>query len=320
MDEIKVTTQKPEETKKSFSFFGLLKGLFFLFLIVQFLPDVIFTIRHAAEEALDDRTQVGCVDILGPIVDSRAVTILKKYAEDKKIKGILVRITSPGGLPGCAQALHYEILRIRENKPVAVYIENCCASAAYHMAAAGDYIVATPSALVGNIGAFVEIANIKGLLDDWKVRFNYIQSGKFKTMGSPMKDMSEDERELLQSVSDDTYQQFIKEVAASRELDLTKHLEWADGKIFTGNQAHVLGLIDETGDQQKALDYLKKVLKSETDLRLMTQKAPFSFINLFSGSGEGVDMSGSSSGMESNVGNIMGKALGQVLKAGVLGV
>lgn len=315
-DEIK-TTQ--ELTKRSFSIFGLFKWLFLTFLFVQFVPDAI----SAVKEAFDTRPRIGCVDLTGPIAESqKGIAVLEKYASDDSIKAILIRVSSPGGLPGSAQSFYYEILRIRDKKPVVVYVENCCASAAYHMSSAADYIVATPSALIGNIGSYMEIANIKGLLDDWKVHLNYIQTGKFKTMGSPMKDLSAEEQALLQSVVDDSYQQFITEVAATRELEVAKHLEWADGKIFTGQQALVLGLIDEVGSQKTALDYLKKQLKSETDLKLVTQKAPFSFINFFgSSSPEGVDMSGSSSNsLETSLGTVVGKAASQFLKAGLLGV
>lgn len=311
MDDIKKTKME-ESTKGSFSFWGLLKALFIAFLIVQFLPDAFSTAKNALTEALDTRPQVGCIDIVGPITDSqRGIALLKKYNEDSAIKAILIRINSPGGLPGSAQALYYEINKIRENKPVAVYVENCCASAAYHIAAAADCIVTTPAALVGSIGTYMEIANIKGLLDDWKVRMNYVQSGKFKTMGSITKELNDEERNLLQMVSDDSYQQFIGEVALSRTLDVAKHQEWADGKVFTGQQAHALGLVDELGGQQTALDYLKKILKSEVDLKLVTQKVPFNFLNMLGGE-DSLDMG------ESGAGTVLGKAFGQFVKASAL--
>ncbi|MCK4517707.1 signal peptide peptidase SppA [Candidatus Babeliales bacterium] len=272
-----------KETKKKVGFFEIIKNIFWLLIFLQFAPIIFANLKRTIDDAISPSTHVGYLNISGMLVDSTFYTKnIQRFLKAPEIKALVVRLDSPGGLPGSAQAIFQELSKFKEKKPVVAFIENIGASAAYNIAIASNHIIATPSALVGSIGVWLQVPpNIKYLAEDWKVKFRNIQSGEFKTSGSPFKDMTASEKKHLQEVSDDSYNQFITDVAKSRNLNVKDHKIWADGKVFTGNQALALKLIDQTGSFQDAIEKIKKEAMIETDIKLIKPKRPTGLMKLF---------------------------------------
>ena len=163
--------------------------------------------------------------------------------------------------------------------------ENMCTSAAYYVAAASNKIIAPASSLMGGIGVFLQLPNVKELLESWKVKFKFIQKGEYKTAGSPLKDHTPEELAYLQGLADGNYAQFIKDVAKSRKIDLRREKIWANGKVFLGAHAKQLGLVDIIGSYQEAEDALKvlaKIPESE-EIKLVAPPRPSPIARLFSG-------------------------------------
>ncbi len=250
-----------EERRSENRFGNLLKNIFFLLIILQFAPAVLQGLRKQLTGAFVPRTYVGALQLRGMITDSRYYTKqINKFLKNDDIKGLVIHIDSPGGTPGSPQAIFNDLKKFKATKPVVVVIENIAASGAYYVAAGANKIICAPSSLVGNIGAYFQLPNVKGLADNWKVSMNYIQSGAYKTAGSPFKDISPKEAAMLQSVTDDTYRQFTADVAAGRGIKLADVATWGDGKIFTGTQGKALGLVDKIGSYSDAKEQMRSLL------------------------------------------------------------
>lgn len=256
-----------------FSFSSILKNIFFLLLIIQFIPGVISTVSESIESVVSPKTHVGYLKIDGKI-DNAAFYAkrIEEFEKNELVKAVLVKVESPGGLPGSSQAIFKELKRLKEKKPVVALVENICASGGYYIAAAADKIVASPSALIGSIGAVSQIPNVKGLLDSWNVRMNYITAGKYKAVGAPARELTPDEQAYLQELANDTHQQFIKDIATSRNISMSQHKTWANGQVFTGNQALKLKLIDETGSFRDAVAIIKELASIEGEVKLVSIK------------------------------------------------
>lgn len=282
-------------------FFEIIKNLFWLLIFIQFLPIVFSGLKKTIQEAIIPKVAVGYLSVNGLITDSSFYTKqMRKFLKAPEIKALLVRIDSPGGMPGSAQAIFNELKKFKEKKPVVAFIENMGTSAAYNIAAATNHIIASPSALVGSIGVWMQVPpNVEGLAEDWKIKFRTIQSGEFKTSGSPFKAMTPEEKAHLQLVSDDSYNQFVKDMATSRNLSINDHKVWANGKVFTGNQALALKLIDQVGSRQDAIDELKKLAVIEEEIKLIKPRQPSKFMQLF-GSPHDTDNGTSFSGFMAN--------------------
>lgn len=248
-----------------------LKSALILLVILQLLPVFIKTFKSNYEAVAEGRTKVGLITIKSTISKADKYTkYLRKYFKDNDIKAILLKVESPGGASGSSQAIFQEINALKKEypKPIIAYVENIAASGGYYIAAATDYIVAEPSAIVGSIGAFVMAPELKGLLDKLDVKYDIIKSGDLKGMGDPFIDLTSEQRANLQSLSDDTYRQFTQDVAQKRaKLSLKKINEWANGRIFTAYQALPLGLVDELGPELAAIEKIKEKAGIETEIQ-----------------------------------------------------
>lgn len=279
---------EPTEKKRSRSetFFTIAKGLFFVLLILQFAPPIISNFKTSIEDAVS-KSRVGCITIKGILTDSSFyVKKIDDFLKASDIKGLIVKINSPGGLPGTAQAIFMELNRFKQKKPVVIVVENMCASAAYYIAASGNRIICAPSSLIGSVGVLAELPNVKDLLNSWKIKFSYVQSGAYKTAGSPLTDMKAEERIYLQQLCDDNYQQFIKDVAKSRGLLVKDYKQWADGKVFSGTQALKLKLVDQIGSLNDGIEVMKKLANIQDDVRLVKAKRLRGIARLFSSGDE----------------------------------
>jgi protease-4 len=202
--------------------------------------------------------KVALVKIEGVLMTSSPIVEeLNSYAEDLSIKAIIIRIDSPGGGVVVSQEIFNAVLNAKKaGKKIVVSMGTVAASGGYYVAAAADRIVANPGTLTGSIGVIMQYAVIEKLLDKIGVKGQVIKAGEYKDAGSPFREMTPQEKKLLQSVIDDVHSQFIEAVikgrnetlAEGRKLSLEEVRAIADGRILTGRQAYDLRLVDELGD------------------------------------------------------------------------
>ena len=210
------------------------------------------------DQVTDNR--IGVVEITGLIQDSQGiVNQIKKFREDERIRGIVLRIDSPGGTVGPSQEIYDEVLKTREGKKI-IYASmgTLAASGGYYIASAANQIYANPGTLTGSIGVIMAFSNMKGLMDKIGLQPEVIKAGKFKDTGSPARPMTEKERSLLQDVVTDVHQQFIEAVAKGRNLSVAEVSKVADGRILTGRQALSMNLVDKLGGMQVSIDQLAR--------------------------------------------------------------
>lgn len=250
--------------------------ILFIFLSLSAISLFIFIAAYAITAGLGSFSlsvgeKIAVVKIEGVILDSKdIIEELRDHRENKAVKAILLRIDSPGGAVAPSQEIYTEVLKIRDEgkKKIVTSMGSVAASGGYYIASASDKIVANPGSVTGSIGVILELANVSGLMKKVGVESVVIKSGKFKDVGSLFRTMMPEERELLQGVIDDTYDQFVEAVSAGRGINKEDLIPIADGRVFTGRQAKKLGLVDELGNMQDAIKITADLagIKGEPDL------------------------------------------------------
>lgn len=200
--------------------------------------------------------RVALVTITGQIESSESIVReIRHWSERSDVAAIVVRLDSPGGGVAASQEIFEEIGKARDKgKKVVASMGSVAASGAYYIACAVDTVVANPGTLTGSIGVIMQFPVFEGLMDKVGVRLETIRSGEFKDVGNPGRAITPREEEMLQSVIDNTYDQFVDVVAEGRGIARDSVLSFATGAIFTGEQALDLGLVDVLGDYQDAID------------------------------------------------------------------
>ena len=225
-------------------------GAFFLAII--FISLVIALLTKEASVQFGDKVAV--VEVEGIITDPTSVNDeLRYYGERDDVKAVIIRINSPGGGVGPSQEIYSEIKRLRETKKVVASMGAVAASGGYYIAAAADKIVANPGTITGSIGVIIEFVNVEDLLKKIGLKGYTIKSGRFKDIGSPIKEMEPEEKELLQEVVNDVYGQFVEAVSSGRNIPREEVEKIADGRILSGAQAKKAGLVDSLGTLQDAI-------------------------------------------------------------------
>ena len=225
-------------------------GAFFLAII--FISLIIALLTKEASVQFGDKVAV--VEVDGIITDPTSVNDeLRYYGERADVKAIIIRINSPGGGVGPSQEIYSEIKRLRETKKVVASMGAVAASGGYYIAAAADKIVANPGTITGSIGVIIEFVNVEDLLKKIGLKGYTIKSGRFKDIGSPIKEMEPEEKELLQEVVNDVYGQFVEAVSSGRNIPREEVEKIADGRILSGAQAKKAGLVDSLGTLQDAI-------------------------------------------------------------------
>jgi len=239
-------------------FTGVVLIIFLLFLFA--LQSLIFIQNFWPESyglpGVVSRARVGVLEIKGPLFSAdRYLEDLQRYEKRKDVKAVLLDIDSPGGAVAPIQELNEALERIKEQgKPVVAAIRSVGASGGYYLASSADTVVATPGSMVGSIGVQIQVMRIEELIDKVGIEYEVIKSGDYKDIGSPFREMSADEREVLRHMIMDVYDQFIEHIVQNREqLGRARVEEIADGSIFTGRQAYEKGLVDMVGTKNKAL-------------------------------------------------------------------
>ncbi|MFH1652495.1 MAG: signal peptide peptidase SppA [Pseudomonadota bacterium] len=178
---------------------------------------------------------------------------IEQAGSDEAIKAVILRIDSPGGSVAASQEILEAILKLKEKKPVVASMSNVAASGGYYVALGANKIIADAGTITGSIGVRMEHVQISGLLDWAKIKQQTLKSGKYKDIGSPLRELTPEERAILQDMLDDIHNQFKQAVALSRNMPMDQIDKLADGRVFTGLKAKELGLIDDLGGLTRAL-------------------------------------------------------------------
>lgn len=198
--------------------------------------------------------KVAIVRLEGLIMSSEQVNKeLDHFAERSDVKAIVLRINSGGGVVGASQEIYEKVKDLKGVKPIIVSVDNAAASGAYYAALESELIVANHGSLVGSIGVILDYPVVTELFDKLGLHVETVKSGKLKDSGSPTRPVSIADREYFQSVVDDQHEQFISAVAEGRNLPIEEIRQYADGRIFTGNQALEISFIDTIGTFDDAI-------------------------------------------------------------------
>lgn len=198
---------------------------------------------------------VGVVEVKGPIVESeRVVEDLTFFREQPHVRAIVLRVDSPGGSVGPSQEIFAEVRRLAEEKVVVASMGAVAASGGYYVAIPATRIVANPGTITGSIGVITQVPNVEELADKIGFRMNTVTSGPSKDAGNPFRPFTEDDRRVFRELVDDVYRQFVEDVARGRGLELDHVRKLADGRVYTGAQAMDLGLVDELGNFNDAVE------------------------------------------------------------------
>ncbi|HKZ22436.1 MAG TPA: signal peptide peptidase SppA [candidate division Zixibacteria bacterium] len=246
--------------KKDIILASIITASFILFIGVIFLA-LVGALYDDNNVALDFGEKIAIIDVHGVISSSaNVIRQLKKFGDDSSIPALIIHIDSPGGGVAASQEIYEEIRKVREKgKTVVASMSSLGASGGYYIACAADTIVANPGTITGSIGVIFEIPIIEELLKKVGIRFEVIKSGEMKDAGSFARSITPKEREYLQQVINDTYDQFVEVVVKERDLSHSQVYKLADGRVFTGRQAQKLKLIDELGDLEDAIEIAAKM-------------------------------------------------------------
>ena len=198
--------------------------------------------------------QIARIEIDGAIVSETRKNVLKalKIVKEKKFPALLLRIDSPGGTVADSQEIYEALKKLRETVKVVASFGNISASGGVYIGVGAEYIVANPGTITGSIGVILRGNNLERLLDKVGVSFKVIKSGPYKDILSFDRELTTEEQTILQEMIDVSYQQFVNTVAQGRNLDVEKVKSFADGRIFTGQQALELGVVDRLGTEEDA--------------------------------------------------------------------
>lgn len=229
-------------------------GVFFVFLLAVFAL-VYYTVRHGDTSTEVMRSgsggRIAVVDLEGVIITPKdTVKELKKFADDDSVKAIILHVNSPGGGVAASEEIYKEVRRIRDEKKkqIVAAIETVGASGAYYVASGANKIYSNNGSIVGSIGVIMEWYNYSDLMKWAKLKNIVIKTGEFKDTGNPARDLTPAEQEYLQSTAENMLGQFVSSVASGRNMKVEDVKAIADGKIWTGEQAKSMKLVDEIGD------------------------------------------------------------------------
>ena len=208
---------------------------------------------------------VGLVELVGEITESETVVDqLDRMQRDPSVKAVVLRVDSPGGGVAASQEIYDAVQRVKdEGKPVIASMGGVAASGGYYVACAADSIIANPGTLTGSIGVIMSFPNTEELFRKVGVHFETIKTGKFKDVGSMWRPMTDEERTLLQGVLGNVYDQFIDAIVDGRGMKKEDILPYADGRIFSGDQALEYGFVDKLGSLEDAIEMASSMVKIE---------------------------------------------------------
>lgn len=252
------------KTKKAVALasFLTLGVLFFLvlgfFLMAELLSRTEITgERIAVIEVYGPIANTGSFDILGGrrATADDIIPLIQKVSKNPQYRALLLKIDSPGGSAAGSQSIFTELIRFKEetDKPIIVSLGDMATSGGYYIASAADYIMASPATLTGSIGVIIEVGNFEGLYEKLGIEYEVITGGDFKDIGHHGRSLTDEERQILQGLTDEIYDQFIAAVVKGRGLEEAAVRDLATGELFSGSQALKLQLVDDLGNYQDAI-------------------------------------------------------------------
>lgn len=232
--------------------------------------------------------KIAVVEISGVIMDSKdTIEKLEMARKNKDIKAIIVRVDSPGGAVGPSQEIYQEMIHIdsdkEKGKPVYASFGSIAASGGYYVGSAARKIYSNPGTLTGSIGVIMQFVDLSKLYEWAKINPNTLKAGRYKDIGSPNRDMTEEERDLMNGMLGKVHQQFIQHILDKRKDKIKgKIQDHAQGQIFSGQEAFELGLVDELAGLWQAARSIHKelTLQGEPELIYVKKKKKFSFLEM----------------------------------------
>jgi len=227
-----------------------------LLVMVIIFSALVFTISAISgrKKSLLPTERIAVVTVEGVITDAREIIEqCEETLKDDTVRAVVLRIDSPGGAVAPSQEIYGAVRELKKKKKVVASIGSLGASGGYLIACAADRIVANPGSIAGSISTVMHLVNAEGLMKKIGLKASVIKSGKYKDIGSPAREMTPEERALLQGVIDDMNEYFVDIIALERKMPKEKIRSIADGRVFSGRQARQAGLVDELGDFNAAV-------------------------------------------------------------------
>jgi protease IV len=227
--------------------------------------------------------KIGVVYVEGVINDSLAITEdLNDFAKDDSIAAVVLRVDSPGGGVAASQEIYDAVIELKKTKKVVASMGSVAASGGLLVACAADKIVANPGTITGSISAIMHFANFEELLKKVGVKSSVVKSGQYKDIGSPTREMTPEEKVIVQDLVNDIFNQFVDVIVKERKLPREKVVEIADGRVFSGRRAKELGLVDYLGDMTFAVKEAGRLAGKKGEYELVyPSKKRGSFLDYF---------------------------------------
>ena len=263
--------------------------IFFVLLFMVSLMISRAVMGKGSETRLVDGQGVGLVEVKGMILDSReTVRQLRYFLKKDSVKAVVLRVDSPGGVVAPSQEISEEVKKFAAKKKIIVSMGSLAASGGYYISAPATLIYANPGTITASIGVILKLSNIEELMDKIGIKSSTLKTGKFKDAGSPMRQMSDEERAMLQSVISSTHEQFVRAVASGRKLPLDEVRRIADGRVLSGEQAKELKLVDRLGTLQDAIEEAGRLAGIKGDPEVLEPpKKKFNYLDLLVEGAEG---------------------------------
>ena len=213
------------------------------------------------------RKQIARIEVTGAIAGDTRKRVLEalKTVEERKFPALLLRIDSPGGTVGDSQEIYSALKRLGEKVKIVASFGNISASGGVYIGMGAEYIVANPGTITGSIGVIIRGNNLERLLEKVGVSFKVIKSGPYKDILAFDRELTPPEQQILQDLIDTSYQQFVETVAEARKLTVENVKSFADGRVFTGQQALKLGLVDRLGTEEDARRWTAELVGLDPD-------------------------------------------------------
>ena len=236
--------------------------LFFLLILTAIVSttalglSLVFVFSPKRTDFSSDKSHVGIIEIQGVISEpTHIMENIKRFRDEESIKAIVLRINSPGGAVGPAQEIYREVKKASKKKPIVASLGTVAASGGYYIAAGTDSIIANPGTITGSIGVIMGFTNFQEVLRKIGLVPVVVKSGTYKDMGSPVREMTAKEREILQGLADRIHAQFVRDVALGRNMEESLVSPLADGRIYTGEEAKDFGLVDRIGNLEDSIEW-----------------------------------------------------------------
>lgn len=260
------------------------------FVILLFIGSVILVkvLLGEGEAPLSGKQGIGLVEVKGMIIDSReTVRQLRHFLKQDNVKAVVLRVDSPGGVVAPSQEISDEVRKFAAKKKIIVSMGSLAASGGYYISAPATLIYANPGTITASIGVIIKLSNIEALMDKIGIKSTVVKTGRYKDAGSPVRELTAEDRAMFQSVIDSTHEQFVKAVAAGRKLPVEDVRRIADGRVLSGEQAQALKLVDRLGTFQDAVEEAGRLagIKGEPEI-ILPPKKKTNYLDLLSDTAE----------------------------------